>query len=188
MKAAGIVQDGDPVLLQQAVPFRVPEEADEAKAVTAELFAALQRAGEQHVFSKGMGVAAPQIGISRAAAIVLPPDPGAEPVVMLNPQVISESAETDEQHEGCLSFFNVRGLVSRPLPIEVACSRPGGGHYILALDNAMARLVAHEVDHLTGGCTSVACAREPGRSRSPSTVEPGMHGPTPRSPGRQSAK
>jgi len=32
--------------------------------------------------------AAPQVGISRAAAIVLPPDPGAEPVVMLNPQVI----------------------------------------------------------------------------------------------------
>jgi peptide deformylase len=150
MKAAGIVQDGDPVLLQQVVPFRLPEEADEAKAVTAELFAALQRAGEQHVFSKGMGVAAPQIGISRAAAIVLPPDPGAEPVVMLNPQVISESAETDEQYEGCLSFFNVRGLVSRPLHIEVACTRPGGGHYILALDNAMARLVAHEVDHLNG--------------------------------------
>jgi peptide deformylase len=79
MKAAGIVQDGDPVVLQQAVPFRLPEEADEAKAVTAELFAALQRAGEQHVFSKGMGVAAPQIGISRAAAIVLPPDPAPSP-------------------------------------------------------------------------------------------------------------
>ena len=36
------------------------------------LSAALQRAGEQHVFSKGMGVAAPQAGIARAAAIVIP--------------------------------------------------------------------------------------------------------------------
>jgi peptide deformylase len=150
MKAAGIVQDGDPVLLQQAVLFRLPEEADEAEAVIAELFAALQRAGEQHVFSKGMGVAAPQVGISRAAAIVLPPDPGAEPIVMLNPQVISESTETDEQYEGCLSFFDVRGMVPRPLHVEVACTRPGGGQYILVLDNAMARLVAHEVDHLNG--------------------------------------
>ena len=110
----------------------------------------LQRAGEQHVFSKGMGVAAPQIGISRAAAIVIPPDPGAEPVVMLNPSVISESAETDEQYEGCLSFFDVRGLVPRPLHIEVACTRPDGQQYILALDNAMARLAAHEIDHLDG--------------------------------------
>jgi peptide deformylase len=97
-----------------------------------------------------MGVAAPQIGISRAAAIAIPPDPGAEPVVMLNPQVISESAETDEQYEGCLSFFDVRGLVPRPLHIEVACTKPGGEQYILALDNAMARLVAHEIDHLNG--------------------------------------
>jgi peptide deformylase len=60
-----------------------------------------------------MGIAAPQVGIARAAAIVIPPDPGAEPVVMLNPVVISESAEADEQYEGCLSFFDVRGLVPR---------------------------------------------------------------------------
>jgi peptide deformylase len=84
MKAAGIVQDGDPGLLKQAVPFRLPEEAAEAAPVVAELFSALQRAREQHVFSKGMGIAAPQIGISRLAATVIPPDVGAEPVVMLN--------------------------------------------------------------------------------------------------------
>jgi peptide deformylase len=150
MKAAGIVQDGDPVLLEQAEPFRLPDEAGEAESVIAELFSALQRAGEQHVFSKGMGVAAPQIGISRAVAVVIPPDPGAEPLVMLNPQVISESAETDEQYEGCLSFFDVRGLVPRPLHIEVACTKPDGQQYILLLDNAMARLAAHEIDHLNG--------------------------------------
>jgi peptide deformylase len=69
---------------------------------------------------------------------------------MLNPQVISESAETDEQYEGCLSFFDVRGLVPRPLHIEIACTRPDGQQYILALDNAMARLAAHEIDHLNG--------------------------------------
>jgi peptide deformylase len=150
MKAAGIVQEGDPLLNQQAVPFNLPDEAEQAEAVVRELFAALQRAGEQHVFSKGMGVAAPQIGISRAAAIVIPPDPGAEPVVMLNPVIISESAETDEQYEGCLSFFGVRGLVPRPLRVEVACTRPDGQQYVLALDNAMARLAAHEIDHLAG--------------------------------------
>ena len=44
----------------------------------------------------------------------------------------------------------MRGLVPRPLHIEVACTRPDGDQYILALDNAMARLVAHEIDHLNG--------------------------------------
>jgi peptide deformylase len=150
MKAAGIVQAGDPVLAGQTAPFQLPEEAREADAVVARLFAALQRAAEQHVFSKGMGVAAPQIGIPRAAAIVIPPDPGAEPVVMLNPRVVSESAQEDEQFEGCLSFFDVRGIVPRPLHIEIACTRPDGGQYILSLDNAMARLAAHEIDHLNG--------------------------------------
>ena len=159
MKAAEIIQDGDPVLLEQAAPFRLPDEAGEAKAVIAELYAALQRAGEQHVFSKGMGVAAPQVGIPRAAAIVIPPDPGAEPVVMLNPQVIRESAESDEQYEGCLSFFDMRGLVPRPLHIEVACTRPDGQQYVLSLDNAMARLAAHEIDHLNG-CLYTSRMRE----------------------------
>jgi len=59
MKAAGIVQDGDPVLLEQVVPFRLPDEAGEADSVITRLFGALQRASEQHVFSKGIGVAAP---------------------------------------------------------------------------------------------------------------------------------
>jgi peptide deformylase len=150
MKAAGIVQDGDPLLHQPAARFQLPGEAGEAEAVIASLFAALHRAAEQHVFSKGMGVAAPQIGIPRAAAIVIPPDPGAEPVVMLNPQVIGESAQYDEQYEGCLSFFDVRGLVPRPLHIEVTCARPDGQQHVLSLDNALARLAAHEIDHLNG--------------------------------------
>jgi peptide deformylase len=100
-----------------------------------------------------MGVAALLATIrigARGAAIVIPPDPGAEPLVMLNPRVISESAQADDQYEGCLSFFDVRGLVPRPLHIEVACTRPGGQPYILSLDNAMARLAAHEIDPSTG--------------------------------------
>ena len=64
-----------------------------------------------------MGVAAPQLGIRRAAAVVRTPDD--EYMTLLNPQIIGESAETDEQYEGCWSFFYVRGKVRRPLSIEV---------------------------------------------------------------------
>jgi peptide deformylase len=150
MKAAGIIQAGDPVLLATAAPFDLPAEAAEARELIDRLFAALQRVREHHVFGKGMGIAAPQIGISRAAAIVIPPETAAEPLVLLNPRVISESAQTDEQHEGCLSFFDVRGIVPRPLQIEVACASPDGQQHVLSLDTALARLTAHEIDHLNG--------------------------------------
>jgi peptide deformylase len=150
MKAAGIIQAGDPVLSAQAAPFDLPAEADQARDVLDRLFAALQRVREHHVFGKGMGVAAPQIGISRAAAIVIPPDTDAEPLVLLNPSVISESGETDEQYEGCLSFFDVRGIVPRPLQVEVTCTSLDGQQHVVSLHTALARLAAHEIDHLHG--------------------------------------
>jgi len=150
MKAAGIIQAGDPVLSAQAALFDLPAEADEARDVIDRLFAGLQRVREQHVFGKGMGVAAPQIGISRAAAIVIPPDTDAEPLILLNPSVISESGETDEQYEGCLSFFDVRGIVPRPLQVKVACTSLDGRQHVVSLQTALARLAAHEIDHLHG--------------------------------------
>jgi peptide deformylase len=150
MTAAGIIQAGDPVLTQPAAPFDLPAEAHQAQELIDELFAALGRVREQHVFGKGMGIAAPQIGIARAAAIVIPPDPAGDPLILLNPTVISESAQTDEQYEGCLSFFDVRGKVPRPLRIEVACTSLDGHEHLLSLYTAMARLTAHEIDHLNG--------------------------------------
>ena len=56
----------------------------------------------------------------------------------------------DEQYEGCLSFFDYRGLVPRPLRIEVEHARYDGTRVITSFERAMARLVAHEIDHLEG--------------------------------------
>nr|WP_281288868.1 peptide deformylase [Actinomadura syzygii] len=150
MKAAGIVQRGDPVLSATARPFDLPTEAEVANDVVDRLFAAMQRVREHHVFGKGMGLAAPQIGIGRAAALVQPPDPDDEPLVLLNPRVVSSSSETDVQYEGCLSFFEVRGLVPRPLRLEIEHTRLDGRQVIIALDTGLARLAAHEIDHLYG--------------------------------------
>jgi peptide deformylase len=150
MRAAGIVQDGDPVLGAVAAPFDLPAEAERARAVIDEMFAALARVREHHVFAKGMGLAAPQIGIGRAAAIVVPPDPDADALVLLNPRVIAESSQSDEQYEGCLSFFDVRGLVVRPLRLEVEHTDLTGRPTITVFTGGLARLVAHEIDHLNG--------------------------------------
>jgi peptide deformylase len=103
-----------------------------------------------HDFSKGVGLAAPQLGLSVAAAVVRPQMRDGEPVVLLNPRVVGESADTDEQYEGCLSFFDHRGLVARPLRIEVEHARLDGTRVITSFGQAMARLVSHEIDHLEG--------------------------------------
>ena len=148
MQSIGITQRGDPVLDQVAQPFTLPDEAEDARRVIAELNSAASRAAQVHVFGKGMGIAAPQIGVSRAAAIVRGPD--GEAVTLLNPQIIEESPQTDEQYEGCLSFFDVRGMVPRALVLHVEHQDIDGQRHITIFENGLARLVAHEIDHLYG--------------------------------------
>jgi peptide deformylase len=150
MKAAGIIQQGDPVLARTAIPFNLPDEASAAQDLVDDLLAAMARVREHHMFSKGMGLAAPQIGITRAAAVIVPPGDDADPIVLLNSVVVSASADTDEQYEGCLSFFDVRGLVLRPLRLEVEHTALNGDRLVTVFTDGMARLVAHEIDHLYG--------------------------------------
>ncbi|KWX02629.1 Peptide deformylase [Carbonactinospora thermoautotrophica] len=148
MRSLGVVQEGDPILRQVARPFDLPVEAEDARRVVAELHSAMERVANAHVFVKGMGIAAPQIGIDRAAAIVR--FPTGEIITLLNPRVIEESDETDEKYEGCLSFFDVRGMVPRPLAIQVEHQDIDGQRRITIFERGDARLVAHEIDHLEG--------------------------------------
>jgi peptide deformylase len=71
-------------------------------------------------------------------------------ITLLNPRIIDQSAETDEQYQGRLSFFDVRGMVPRLLEIEVEHQAVDGETCITTFDRGTARLVAHEVDHLYG--------------------------------------
>ncbi|MEO7193722.1 MAG: peptide deformylase, partial [Pseudonocardiaceae bacterium] len=149
MKALGIVQHGDPVLRRPARPFALPSEAEDARRVISELHSAAHRVAKAHIFGKGTGIAAPQIGIERAAAIVRPPG-GDHVITLLNPRIIESSDDCDEQYEGCLSFFDVRCLVPRPLVIHVEHQDVTGEWRITRFERGVARLVAHEVDHLHG--------------------------------------
>jgi peptide deformylase len=148
MAALGIVQEGDPILAQVARPFVLPAEAEDARRIVAELHSVAERARAVHAFGKGMGLAAPQIGIDRAAAIVQ--RPGGETITLLNPRIIEGSEEQDQQYEGCLSFFDVRGMVPRPLVIHVEHQDTDGQRRITIFERGIARLVTHEVDHLNG--------------------------------------
>jgi peptide deformylase len=148
MAALGIAQEGNPVLSEVARRFELPEEAEDARRVITQLVSTLERVRQVHTFSKGIGLAAPQISIGRAAAVIKTPE--GELLTLLNPRIIEQSAEADEQYEGCLSFFDVRGMVPRPQVIEVEHQDIDGATQITSFERGLARLVNHEVDHLHG--------------------------------------
>ncbi|MEU4779467.1 peptide deformylase [Micromonospora sp. NPDC023633] len=150
MRGIGIVQRGADLLRQPARPFDLPREERAARDVADRLAATLVRLDELHPFRKGVGIAAPQLGLNRAVAVVRPPDRSADPVVLLNPRVVDASPDSDEQYEGCLSFFDHRGLVPRPLRLDVEHAQYDGSRIITSFEFGMARLVAHEIDHLEG--------------------------------------
>ncbi|MFF4530986.1 peptide deformylase [Streptomyces sp. NPDC001407] len=151
MRDLGVVQHGADILAEPADPFELPAEKDAAEHVIERLADAMDRIARAHDFSgKGMGLAAPQIGIARAAAAVRPTEAGAEPIVLLNPRITATSEETDEQYEGCLSFFDVRGMVPRPLRITVEATALDGTTRITVYERGLARLIHHEIDHLDG--------------------------------------
>ncbi|MEU4361964.1 peptide deformylase [Promicromonospora sp. NPDC023987] len=150
MNQLGIVQAGAPILDTPTRRFDLPTERTAAEETTARLLEVLRRLAEVHEFAKGRGLAAPQIGIDRAAAVVQPPDPAADVLVLLNPRIIAASDEQDGQYEGCLSFFDVRGMVPRPLSITVETAALDGTVTTTTYETGLARLVHHEIDHLDG--------------------------------------
>uniref|UniRef100_UPI000A38257D peptide deformylase n=1 Tax=Streptomyces murinus TaxID=33900 RepID=UPI000A38257D len=123
MRDLGVVQNGAPVLAEPARAFDLPAEREAAEQVVEQMLSAMERIGQVHLFAKGMGIAAPQIGIGRAAAVVQPPGP---------------------QYEGCLSFFDVRGLVPRPLWITVETTTLEGLPVTTTYERGLARLIHHE--------------------------------------------
>ena len=105
----------------------------------------------------GVGIAAPQVYISKRVIIVAsrpnpryPDAPEMNAVVMVNPEVLSFSDETVLGEEGCLSVPDERGLVSRAQKITVRYRTLSGDSVESEFSGFPARIVQHEVDHLNG--------------------------------------
>lgn len=107
--------------------------------------------------TQGVGLAAPQIGISKRVVIVAsrptpryPNAPTMNPVVMINPsfQALSEAKEKD--WEGCLSIPGIRALVPRHTEIQVLYTDERGQCAETRLEGFVARIFQHEYDHLDG--------------------------------------
>lgn len=97
--------------------------------------------------SSGVGLAAPQIGISRRIAVV---DVGEGPYFLVNPEIVSRSGEGEVKWEGCLSWPGYVGEVERPLRVTVKALDRDGHDVWVEGDGYLARALVHELDHLDG--------------------------------------
>jgi peptide deformylase len=148
LRSLGIRQEGDPILRGACQPFDLPRERSAAVDLGHKLVGYIEPLQAIHPFTKGIGLAAPQIGVSRAMSVIRPQ--GGEPFLLMNPRIIWRSEEEDVQYEGCLSFFDVRVPVPRALAITVETSTLDGERDQRRFELGLARLVAHEIDHLNG--------------------------------------
>ncbi|KXO82601.1 peptide deformylase [Acinetobacter venetianus] len=105
----------------------------------------------------GVGIAAPQVYISKRVIIVAsranpryPDAPEMDPVVMVNPEILEFSQATCFGEEGCLSVPNERGEVERAQAVKVRYYTLQGEVVETNFDGFPARIVQHEVDHLDG--------------------------------------
>jgi len=99
--------------------------------------------------AKGVGLAAPQVGVNIRLSVV---DCGADkpnPMVFINPE-ITQSAGTDTFKEGCLSVPGALEVVTRAKTVTVKALDRHGKPFEMHLDGLMAECLQHEIDHLNG--------------------------------------
>ncbi len=96
--------------------------------------------------AKGVGLAAPQVGILKKIVVV---DIGDGPFVLINPEIIEASGEVNDK-EGCLSIPGQEGNVIRPKYVKVKAQNRKGEAIEVEGENLLARAFCHEIDHLNG--------------------------------------
>ncbi len=103
---------------------------------------------------RGIGLAAPQVGISRRLIVALQmpntDDTDVPPLVLVNPKVVSTSSDTWTHEEGCLSIPGVNAPVIRSAAVDVEYQDLDGNPQQIAAEGMFARILLHEIDHLDG--------------------------------------
>ena len=100
----------------------------------------------------GIGLAAPQVGVSRRLIVMDPAkdDAPKTPLVMVNPEILDRSEELRLHEEGCLSIPDFNAEIERPARTRVAYIDREGKPQEKELEGIWSTLVQHEVDHLNG--------------------------------------
>jgi peptide deformylase len=155
-----IVQAGEPVLRQPA------RELTHKEIVSREIQRLIKEMQETMYDAPGVGLAAPQVGLSIQLAVIedreenlkeVAPEILAErerqPVpfhVIINPKIVERSEERAEFYEGCLSIGGLTAVVPRARRVRVECFDEKGKPRTIDASGWYARILQHEIDHLQG--------------------------------------
>ena len=132
-----IVQEGDEILRQKAQVVRRFDER---------LHRLLDDMAETLHGEEGVGLAAPQIGVSKRVVVI---DVGEGLIELVNPEIVAHAGE-ETTAEGCLSIKGRNGLVTRYYQATVKAQNRYGEEFTLDGEGLLARAFQHEIDHLDG--------------------------------------
>jgi peptide deformylase len=136
--AVEVRQIGDPV---QHAPAKKPRmQRGDLEALAQRLFASM-------VAARGIGIAAPQIGVPLRVAIMDVDEAG---IVAIEPKSEWVSDEVDETSEGCLSVRGMYGMLERPLQARLVALDITGKKFVIEGEEFGAQCMLHETDHLNG--------------------------------------
>jgi peptide deformylase len=144
-----IVKYGDPVLEREGELVK--------EFGTAELRQFVEEMFESMYAAKGVGLAAPQLGVSRKITVIdisggvkndedVPPS---EQIVLINPKIIAKEGRQVGE-EGCLSIPGFREQVKRSKKVKVRAQNVEGEWFERDGEDLLARAMQHEIDHLNG--------------------------------------
>jgi peptide deformylase len=132
---------GDPVLRQEAEPVAVVD--DEVRHLIDEMLETMYDAD-------GVGLAAPQIGLSRRIIVVDVHEEEVPAFGLVNPVIVERSVEVERGEEGCLSIPGLKEIVERAARVVVEGLDRDGNPRRIEATGLLARALQHEVDHLDG--------------------------------------
>ncbi len=140
MKICKIVTYPNPILTKKSEPVKFVGtfEVD----LIQKMIQAMYREG-------GVGIAAPQVGVSTRIFIASPNAKPGEEMIFINPVIFKQTGEQIGV-EGCLSLPGVSGEVRRAKRIEFECMDQDGKLIQGIADDFLARIIQHELDHLDG--------------------------------------
>ncbi|MCB9833019.1 MAG: peptide deformylase [Planctomycetes bacterium] len=156
-----IVYYPDPVLLKPAATL---------EAVPEDLATILE--GMRHVMKleRGIGLAAPQVGLSLRIILVSETGEEGDEQVLINPEIVKFEGKKEWGEEGCLSFPGIWGEVLRHERVVVRYRDESFAECEMKAEELLARVLQHEIDHLDGK-VFVAKMRESDRIRNKARLQ-----------------
>ena len=137
-----IVKYPDPILSRPGEP--VTEFDAELRKLVADMF-------ETTYAEQGIGLAAPQVGVSKRLATIdlsMGKNPK-DKLVLINPEIIFRDGKQYEE-EGCLSFPEIREKVSRAAKVRIRAQDEQGKWFEMDGEELLSRCLQHEIDHVDG--------------------------------------